>query len=76
MNFAPGPSEGGPVSIFHDEGASTDVTGSLVSSKLAMTAGKGSRTSPEKENPIHQYISQKLWRGSIKGDIPNIASTM
>ena len=37
--------------MFHDEGASTDVHGMDVSSKARMTAGKGSRTSPEKENP-------------------------
>jgi hypothetical protein len=37
--------------MFQDEGASTDVTGMRVSSNARMTAGKGSRTSPEKENP-------------------------
>jgi hypothetical protein len=51
MNFAPGPDEGGPDSMFHDEGASTAVTGIFVSSRALITAGKGSRTSPEKENP-------------------------
>lgn len=51
MNFAPGPDEGGPDSMFHDEGASTAVTGIFVSSKARITAGKGSRTSPEKEKP-------------------------
>jgi hypothetical protein len=51
MNFAPGPEDGGPVSMFHDEGASTAVTGILVSSSALITAGKGSRISPEKEKP-------------------------
>lgn len=52
MNLAPGPEEGGPDSMFHDDGASTDVTGILVSSIALITAGKGSRTSPEKEKPV------------------------
>lgn len=34
-----------------EEGASTDVTGIVVASRAEMTAGKGSRTSPEKLNP-------------------------
>jgi len=38
--------------MFHDDGASTEVTGRLVFSKAWMTAGKGSRTSPEKLNPV------------------------
>lgn len=37
--------------MFHEEGASTDVTGSLVSSSALITAGNGSRTSPEKLKP-------------------------
>jgi len=37
--------------MFQDEGASTEVTGSGVSCKALMTAGNGSRISPEKENP-------------------------
>jgi hypothetical protein len=55
MKFAPGPEDGGPSSIFHDEGASTEVTGTVVSSRALMTAGKGSRTSPEKEKPL-EYV--------------------
>jgi hypothetical protein len=51
MKFAPTPVEGGPDSMFQDEGASTDVTGNFVSSRALITAGKGSRTSPENENP-------------------------
>lgn len=52
MNLAPGLSEGGPVSMFHDDGASTEVTGRDVFSRAAITAGNGSRTSPENENPF------------------------
>lgn len=37
--------------MFHDDGASTEVTGSCVCSIASMTAGNGSRTSPEKLNP-------------------------
>lgn len=47
----PKPDSGGPVSIFQEDGASTEVTGSLVSSIARITAGKGSRTSPEKLKP-------------------------
>lgn len=39
----------------HDEGASTDSTGSFVSCRARITAGKGSRTSPEKLNPNGEY---------------------
>lgn len=43
--------------MFQDEGASTEVTGTLVSSMACMTAGNGSRTSPEKLNPaFHQIL--------------------
>ena len=37
--------------MFHDEGASTDVTGTVVFSSSDITLGNGSRTSPEKLNP-------------------------
>jgi len=47
----PTPDLGGPSSIFHDDGASTEVTETLVSCMAWMTAGNGSRTSPEKLNP-------------------------
>lgn len=50
-NELPTPDDGGPCSIFHDDGASTEVTGILVSSIAWMTAGNGSRTSPEKLKP-------------------------
>lgn len=49
--FFPGPDFGGPVSIFHEEGASTEVTGTVLISKASMTAENGSLTSPEKLNP-------------------------
>lgn len=48
----PTPDWGGPLSMFQDEGASTDVTGSLVVSNARITAGNGSRTSPEKLKPV------------------------
>ena len=51
MNELPNPDLGGPSSMFHDEGASTDVTGILVSCRASITPGKGSRTSPEKLKP-------------------------
>ena len=51
----PTPDEGGPSSMFQDDGASTDVTGSLVFSSASMTEGNGSRTSPEKLKPIPKY---------------------
>ena len=47
----PMPSLGGPVSISHDDGASIEVTGTEVVSRAQMTAGNGSRTSPEKLKP-------------------------
>jgi hypothetical protein len=72
MNFAPGPEAGGPFSIFQEEGASTDVTGSLVSSKACITAGKGSRTSPEKENPT--ILSFGGENGGGRLNKPKIAS--
>ncbi len=37
--------------MFQDDGASTEVTGTFVSSNALMTAGNGSRTSPEKLKP-------------------------
>lgn len=47
----PKPVFGGPFSISQDDGASTDVTGTLVLWSAWMTAGKGSLTSPEKLKP-------------------------
>lgn len=52
MKELPSPDLGGPSSILHEDGASTEVTGSFVSSSALMTAGKGSRTSPEKLKPF------------------------
>jgi hypothetical protein len=49
--------------MFHDEGASTDVTGIEVSSRAWMIAGKGSRTSPEKENPGRGALVVNVERG-------------
>ena len=50
-NLAPGPDAGGPSSILHDDGASTDSTGTLVVSIAMIGSLNGSRTSPEKLNP-------------------------
>lgn len=47
----PGPDRGGPSSIFQDEGASTDVTGTDVVVSVSMVEEKGSLTSPAKLNP-------------------------
>lgn len=52
MKELPRPDSGGPFSISQDEGASTEVTGSLVASRARITEGKGSRISPEKLNPV------------------------
>jgi len=49
--------------MFHDDGASTAVMGMAVSSNAAMTEGKGSRTSPEKENP---NIASTTWSVSLR----------
>jgi hypothetical protein len=72
IKLDPGPDDGGPSSMFQDEGASTDVTGMEVSWRALITAGKGSRTSPEKENPI-QVLGSLGYEG--EGDEPKIAST-
>ena len=50
-NLAPGPDTGGPSSILHDDGASTESTGTLLVSMAAIVSLKGSRTSPEKLKP-------------------------
>jgi len=47
----PTPDFGGPFSMSQDDGASTEVTGTLASAMALITAGKGSRTSPEKLKP-------------------------
>lgn len=52
IKLAPGPVLGGPSSILHEEGASTERTGTLVFSMAVMTSLKGSRTSPEKLKPV------------------------
>lgn len=49
--------------MLHEEGASTDSTGTLVLSSAVITFLKGSRTSPEKLNPEneYQYGTLKTW---------------
>ena len=61
--------------MFQDDGASTDVTGSLVSSMALITAGNGSRTSPEKLKPASdEYIAAGMQHGHLNQ--PKTASTM
>lgn len=77
LNLLPMPELGGPSSILHEEGASTEVTGSFVSSRAWMTALKGSRTSPEKLKPVtlcqHRYL---FTHDADQDDKPKIASTI
>ncbi len=51
--------------MFQDDGASTEVTGMRVSSRARITAGKGSRTSPEKEKPGH-FSETAGYEGSVE----------
>ena len=75
INVLPRPVLGGPCSMSQDDGASTDVTGSFVSWRAWMTAGNGSRTSPEKLNPnIRSDIRSRV--GLHCFNPPNIASTI
>ena len=69
MKLLPGPSSGGPVSIFQDEGASTANTGTLESRSASMTLGNGSRTSPEKENP---KIESTTWSVEAIADVKSL----
>jgi hypothetical protein len=62
--FLPGPESGGPVSMFHDDGASTARTGILVVSNASITLGNGSRTSPENEKPDLVSPSKRIRRGN------------
>lgn len=71
----PKPDFGGPCSMSHDDGASTEVTGNSVSCRALMTAGNGSLTSPEKLKPIIMSVSR--FRTSHSGlTLPKTASTM
>lgn len=47
----PTPDFGGPSAISHEDGASTEVTGTFDLARASITAGNGSRTSPEKLKP-------------------------
>ena len=62
----PTPSLGGPVSMSQDDGASTDVTGTLVSWSAWITAGNGSRISPEKLKPVACVRTRRGARASTK----------
>lgn len=79
LKLLPRPDFGGPSSIFQDDGASTDVTGSLVSSRAWITAGNGSLTSPEKLNPGDDQlgVQNKIkFKGITREYEPKMASTM
>jgi hypothetical protein len=72
IKLAPGPSFGGPPSIFQELGASTAKTGTFVVSKASMTLGNGSRTSPEKEKPkmastTRSEFARAAWKSLVKG---------
>lgn len=72
MNVAPGPFPGGPSAILHDDGASTESTGTCVLSSAAMTLRKGSRTSPEKLKPkmasmMWSVLESEAEKSSVKG---------
>lgn len=68
-NLAPGPDVGGPSSILHDDGASTDSTGTLAVSIAMIGSLNGSRTSPEKLNPEkHEFRYESV---SIKKNTEN-----
>ena len=75
LKFFPGPSFGGPVSIFHEDGASTEVTGTEVLSNASITAGNGSRTSPEKLKPVINKMSNDAEITYLLTGLPKIAST-
>jgi hypothetical protein len=75
LKSLPGPSFGGPDSIFHEDGASTEVTGTDVFSKASMTGENGSRTSPEKLKPVLGRWLMKYRPKTRLTDLPNIAST-
>lgn len=68
LKLLPGPDDGGPVSMFQDEGASTERTGSIVAARASMMDGNGSRTSPVKEKPVNSMSfvgSERKGRGEI-----------
>ena len=69
--LCPAPQLGGPVSMFHDEGASTDVTGTFDCANASMTGPNGALISPEKLKPLDISISKHYHYVNI----PNIAST-
>jgi hypothetical protein len=75
LKFFPGPSFGGPDSIFHEDGASTEVTGTEVLSKASITGGNGSRISPEKLKPENGKMTDYVEGKSMLTGLPKMAST-
>ena len=70
-NLAPGPDTGGPSSILHDDGASTESIGTLLVSMATIVSLKGSRTSPEKLKPEEREFRKDYSKliGSTKNGI-------
>ena len=71
-NFDPGPDAGGPSSMLHDDGASTDNTGTLLVSIAIIESLKGFRTSPEKLKPMRREFQVRRRDLNV---IPKMAST-
>lgn len=65
MNFAPGPSLGGPLSMSHELGASTLNTGTEEVSSCEIMDGNGSRRGPPNEKPkmasIIRSVLARAW---------------
>ena len=78
-NLAPGPDAGGPSSILHDDGASTESTGTLLFSIAMIGSLKGSRTSPEKLKPEGQCKfgdGKMFFSGSTKNSVHNVICSL
>lgn len=61
--------------MLHEEGASTDKTGTFVVSMAEMTLLNGSRTSPEKLKPDDLLAGLNKGANENEESIPNIEST-
>lgn len=64
--------------MLHEEGASTDSTGTLVFSIAVITSLKGSRTSPEKLNPVQDELQpgDNLFRSLTKNCVNDVVSAL
>ena len=70
----PAPDRGGPSSMFHEDGASTDVTGIEAVVKASIIAENGSLTSPAKLKP-NEISFHTIFTSFPRGSIPKMAST-